>query len=200
MAPPLHIVGIGGTIRAHSTTDKALAWMMAAVEARGARTSLFKGADLDLPLYDPTSASQPDARLAMYLEAVRTCDALVVASPVYHGGPSGVVKNALDHLQPLMDDDRPYLTGRAVCCIAAGGGLPGAASTLSALRDVVHALRGWPTPMQVPINSTTAPFDAGGACMDAKLLNTLDAALINLMTFAGAMKSWRDGPVFADRL
>jgi FMN reductase len=123
-----------------------------------------------------------------FIEAVRASDALLIGSPVFHGGPPGLLKNAIDHLQPLMTDQRVYLSGRAVCCIAAGGGLPGAISTLSALRDVIHSLRGWPTPMQVPVNSSLAPFDEAGACVDPKLEKTMRAAAADMLAFLGAMR------------
>ena len=186
-AVAINVVGIGGAIREGSTSDTALGWMARELEERGAHVTVFKGRDIDFPLYDPTGASEPDGRLTAYLEAVRTCDALMISTPVYHGGPSGLVKNAIDHLQPLMTDERPYLTGRAVCCIAAGGGLPGAVASLSAMRDVIHALRGWPTPMQVPINASSHPFDDQGQCADPKLDRTLTAALDDLVGFATAM-------------
>ena len=37
--------------------------------------------------------------------------------------------------------------------------LAGAINTLSALRDIVHALRGWPTPLGAAINSAESVFD-----------------------------------------
>ena len=43
---------------------------------------------------------------------------VVIASPGYHGTVSGLVKNSLDYLEVLREDDRPYLDGRAVGVIA----------------------------------------------------------------------------------
>ena len=38
---------------------------------------------------------------------------------------------------------------------------------LSALRDVVHGLRGWPTPLGVTLNTAGAgPFAPDGTCVD----------------------------------
>ena len=71
-----------------------------------------------------------------------------------HGGPSGLIKNALDHLEELRDDERPYLDGRAIGCIVCAAGWQATATTLASLRSTVHALRGWPTPLGVTINST----------------------------------------------
>ena len=73
---------------------------------------------------------------------------IIVASPAYHGGVSGLVKNALDYVEDLRDAKRPYLDGRAVGCIACAGGWQAAVATLTGLRSISHALRGWPTPLQ----------------------------------------------------
>jgi FMN reductase len=42
---------------------------------------------------------------------VRGADALVFGSPGYHGTLSGLVKNALDYLEELGRDARPYVDG-----------------------------------------------------------------------------------------
>lgn len=183
----LRVVGIGGALRDGSTSDSTLSWMMAALNKMDVTTQTFRGHDLNFTVYDPSTSPSVDSRITDYLEAVRACDGLVISSPVYHGGPSGLIKNAIDHLQPLMGDVRSYLTGRVVCCIAAGGGLQGAVSTLSALRSVVHALCGWTTPMQVPINSSSKPFNDRGDCIDPKLEKMLNAAKEDLLNFANAM-------------
>ncbi|MEM6827228.1 MAG: NADPH-dependent FMN reductase [Pseudomonadota bacterium] len=178
----VRVVGIGGALRESSTSETALNWMLSSLEREGCATSSFVGCDIDFPMFSPRGGND-DKRLDGYLEAVRNADAVVLSSPVYHGAPSGLIKNALDHLQPLMEDERAYLTGRPVLCVAAGGGLQGAVNTLSSLRDIVHALRGWPTPMQVPISSSAKPFDDQGNCTDGRLEKSLLAARDNLLSF-----------------
>ena len=178
------IVGLGGSMRANSASALALDWMLAHLRDQGAETASVSGAQINFPMFD--GGSEADPAVGRWVEAVRNCDALIVATPVYHGAPSGLIKNALDHLQPLNDDRRPYLTGRAVCCIAAGGGVTGAVTALSCLRDVVHALRGWPTPMHVPIDSSAKPFDEAGTLVHARTEKLLTAALGDLALFLGA--------------
>lgn len=193
MSGVARVVGIGGAIRHGSTSETALRWIMAAIAARGIATATFFGQDLNFALFDPAAgAAGEDARILRYIETVRGCDAIVIASPVYHGNPSGLVKNALDHLQPLAGDARPYLSGRPVLCLAAGGGLQGAVGTLSALRDTVHALRGWPTPMQVPVNSSAKPFDDEGRCVDPRLEKAMSAGIDDLTRFVAAFAGQDD--------
>ncbi len=47
------IVGLGGTLRANSSTERALRYCLASVERQGGRTRFFSGPDLDLPMYAP---------------------------------------------------------------------------------------------------------------------------------------------------
>jgi FMN reductase len=81
---------------------------------------------------------------------------------------SGVVKNALDYVEDMRDDDPPYLDGRAIGTIACAHGWPATIHTLAAFRSVAHALRGWPTPMGSGIDSADEVFDRNGAVFDQK--------------------------------
>jgi FMN reductase len=151
----LLVVGIGGTLRPRSSTDRALRTALEAARAGGAETRCFAGTELaELPLYSPADDARTPATTEL-IEAVRLADGLIVASPGYHASLSGMVKNALDYLEDLRDDERPYLSGRGVGCIATGAGWQATVATLTALRSIVHALRGWPTPLGAAIN--TAP-------------------------------------------
>ena len=170
MAAP-HIVALGGTLRAESATGRLLAAALAKAEARGARTTLLTGNDIAFPHYEP-GAAEGDPRLVRYLEALRSADAIIVGSPGYHGTLSGLVKTALDYVEHLSKDARPYLDGLPVGLIATAAGWQAAVSTLQALRTITHSLRGWPTPMGLAIN-TAEPGDAILAC-DASMRIMVD--------------------------
>jgi FMN reductase len=154
------VVGLGGTLRAGSSTARALEAALSAAAAAGADTELLGADALQLPLYDPSAAATEG--VARLIENVRRADGVIIASPGYHGGPSGVVKNALDYLEELRADERPYLDGRSVGVIVCAAGWQATTTTLISLRSMVHALRGWPTPLGVAINSIEAPCDPDG--------------------------------------
>lgn len=160
-----HIVALGGTLRAGSTTGKLLASALAMAEARGARTTLLTGDDIAFPHYEPGNAEGNEA-ISRYLEALRGADAVIVGSPGYHGTLSGLVKTALDYVELLRGDERVYFDGLPVGLIATAAGWQAAVATLQALRTITHSLRGWPTPMGLAIN-TTEPGDAVTACNGA---------------------------------
>ena len=160
----LRIVGIGGSVDPDSQSERALRAVLAAAAEKGAATRIFSGPDLEFPAYH--SAAPTPAAAAEYLEVVRTADAVVISSPGYHGTVSGLVKNALDYLEALRTDDRPYLDGRPVGLIAVARGWQASMGTLTTLRQITHALRGWPTPFGLTVNSATSRFDEHGVADD----------------------------------
>lgn len=159
------IVGIGGTARPASSSECALRLCLAAAERNGAEVMQFSGSDIMLPIYDPGLPDRtPEAQ--KLLAALRDCDGVVLASPGYHGSMSGLIKNVLDYVEDLRSDRRPYFDARAVGLIVCAYGWQATGTTLTAMRSVVHALRGWPTPMGVGINSALKVFDGEGNCED----------------------------------
>ena len=159
-ATPL-IVGIGGSTRPRSSGELALRFCLKRAEQTGARTELLSAQDLQLPMYEPAPTTT-DPRAARLVDLVRRADAVIIASPAYHAGISGLVKNALDHLEELRDASPPYLDGKAIGCITTSQGQQGGALTLSSMRSVIHALRGWPTPLGVVIDTSAEPFGPDG--------------------------------------
>jgi hypothetical protein len=107
------IVGLGGTLRANSSTERALRYCLESVERQGGRTKLFCGQDLDLPMYAPH-------------ELERTPKAL----------------------------------------------------------ELVNALRAWPTPLGVAINSADEIWDDAGRLADVSVQSQLDLLASQLLAFA----------------
>ena len=182
-AKGLYIVAIGGASHAGSSTERALRLALSVAEAAGAETDLFTGADINLPVYAPESAERgPQAR--RLVEAMRRADGFLIGSPAYHGGLSGLVKNAIDYAEDLKDDERPYFDGRAVGCIATAAGWQGIAATLWAMRGIVYALRGWATPLGVGVNTADRAFDEDGECVVPGLRNQLELVGRQVVDFA----------------
>lgn len=175
------IVAIGGTLRDDSTTEAALRRVLFFADRLGARTRLFSGAQLDLPSYAPGRAAAPI--VVRLLDSLRVAAGVVIASPGYHGGISGMVKNVLDYTEEMANDAVPYFTGKPVGCVAAGLGWQGCNSTLHALRSVVHALRGWPTPLGIAFNTATPCFDAQGNCLVPQLEQQFELMAQQLIDF-----------------
>lgn len=160
------VVGIGGTTVSPSSTERALDIALRAAERRGAEVRMFGGAFLSrLPLYVPRAPERTSEESEL-VEAVRRADGILIASPGYHGSISGLVKNALDLLEDTAADPRAYFSGLPVGLIATAYGSQATGGTIAALRSIVHALRGWPTPLAAAVNSAVSRFSDDGACSD----------------------------------
>jgi FMN reductase len=181
-APAPLVVGLGGTLRANSSTERALRYCMAAVERQGGRTRLFAGKDIDLPMYAPHELERTQ-KAAELVGALREADAVVVASPGYHGSVSGLIKNALDYFEDLREDPRVYLDNTPFGCITCAYGWQAAVGTLTHLRSIGHALRAWPTPLGVAINSADQIWDEAGELIDETTKTQLDLLATQVLTF-----------------
>lgn len=183
MDKPL-VVGIGGTIGRVASTERALRIALDAAAEQGFRTRLFGGADMArLPLYDPR-AIERTAEEREFVDCVRAASAVIIGSPGYHGSISGVVKNALDLLEETARDRRPYLSDMPVGLIATAFGWQATGSTIAALRSIVHALRGWPTPFAAAINTQLVSFDDDGGASDPKVMEQLQLVGRQVARFA----------------
>jgi len=174
------ILAIGGSTRPNSSSELAVQLAARAAEEAGARVITITGRDLMLPIYDTETAERSEQATAL-VNAVRSANGILVASPGYHGGISGMIKNALDYIEDLSGDDSPYLHGKAVGCIAVAYGWQATVSTLHQLRQVTHALRGWPTPLGATINAASTRFEDDGSTSDdaaAQQLRTIGQQVV----------------------
>ena len=180
------IVGIGGTSRSHSSSEHALRQVLRHLEVMGADIELYTGHMLSsLPIYGGDQVVQSRLR-DQFIQSLRDADGVVISSPCYHGGVSGLIKNALDYVEDMRDDSRKYLDGRVVGVIACAYGNQGVGVVLSQLRQIVHALRGWPTPIGVGINSLEVRLTAED-CSDASTTQQIKLMADQLLQFVPRM-------------
>jgi FMN reductase len=163
---PLRIAGFGGTRNAKSSSVRALAVALDAARDVGAVVELLDLETLDIPFYE--WGAKPNADVDRFLAAFRAADGLIWACPLYHGTISGVFKNAIDWLEVLASDAPPYLADKPVGLVGlAGGGQ--ALQALTAMEQIVRALRGWSIPLVVPINRARDAFSIDGEVLDARV-------------------------------
>ena len=189
MNSPPFVVGIGGTTEPGSSTERALSLALSAAEAYGATVHMIGGTELAaLPHYRPRGA--PSKAAMDLLSAVRKADGIVFASPGYHGSISGLVKNAIDYLEETAKDSRVYLDGVPVGLVVTAYGWQATGPTLAALRAMVHALRGWPTPLGAAIKCYPGLF-VNGECTEPAVATQLQIVGQQVVQFIRARSSFR---------
>jgi len=68
--------------------------------------------------------------------------------------------------------------------VVTAAGEQAAVTTLAALRSVVHALRGWPTPLGVTIVTSDQVFDTAGNCISPRIETQLRILSQQVVEFA----------------
>jgi NAD(P)H-dependent FMN reductase len=149
------ILGILGSASKDSTSRAAMTAVQDRLDSTGRHFDLVDLAVEYRELHDLEQYPNPgdDSQTARLRHRVAAAHAVVLATPVYHGSFSALLKNFLDHL--LSD----AFHGKPVALIANGGGPRSGGIACEQLRSVVRSLSGWSTPTHLAI--TPGDFEGG---------------------------------------
>jgi NAD(P)H-dependent FMN reductase len=158
--PAIHIVGISGSLRVGSYTRRAIETALEGAAETGAEAHLIDLRDYQLVFRDGKDESAYPPDVFRLRADVRKADGVILGTPEYHGGVSGVLKNALD----LMGFDE--FEGKMLGLVGVSGGRMGAYDALNTLRSVGRALHAWVIPEQASIPEAWKIFSADGTITD----------------------------------
>ena len=161
------IVGIGGSLRANSYTQIALQLAAQRVEALGAEVEILDLRQLKLPFCNGGKEYPDFPDVQRLKDTVTNADGIILATPEYHGGVSGVMKNALD----LLSFDE--LSGKVTGLISVLGGQSNS-NALNELRLIIRWVHGWVIPEQIAIGQAWGVFSPEGKLTDEKLSQRFD--------------------------
>jgi FMN reductase len=160
----IQVAGICGSLRKGSFTRMALHGALAGAKEAGARTRLIDLSEYHLIFCDGKEDESGYPKDVFTLrEEVRAAQGIILATPEYHGGYSGVLKNALD----LMGFEE--FEGKMLGLVGVSGGGMGAFGAMNNLRAVGRALHAWVIPEQASIPEAYKVFDASGTLKDSAL-------------------------------
>lgn len=192
------VVGLCGSIREGSYTRMALAVALRGAQDAGAETQLIDLRNYKLVFCDGGNDESKYPKDVFKLrEEVRQANGIILATPEYHGGYSGVLKNALD----LMGFDE--FEGKMIGLVGVSGGRMGAFSALNSLRNIGRTLHAWVVPEQASVPGVSDVFDDNGNCKDKdteKRLKSVGrqvaqfACLHNSKTAREFLKLWEGAP------
>src|ERR687898_1932109 len=101
----INVLGVAGSLRQDSYSTLGLKIVLEEAKKYGSESYMLDLRELNLPLYDPggppsnesVSNNISKSGLERITTALKWADALILASPDYHGSMSGTVKNFLDY-------------------------------------------------------------------------------------------------------
>lgn len=169
-----YLLGLSGSLRREATNTKLI--RAAAASYGGA----FREGNLRLPLYDGDLEEESGipADVQALADLIAGAEAVVISTPEYNKGLSGVLKNALDWVSRTKGG--PW-AGKPVAIMSAAAGRAGGERAQFSLRHCMTAFR--PDILQGPelmVAASHNAFDEQGALTDdfaQKLLDELMTAL-----------------------
>lgn len=151
------LLGLSGSLRKDSTNS-----MLLREAARLFGDATYQEADLRFPLYDgdEEAANGVPGVVQKVADQIAAADAVLISTPEYNKGPSGVLKNALDWISRTQG--RPW-TGKPVAVMTAAAGRAGGERAQMILRGFMVPFR--PVILQGPeihLAQSGDQFDANG--------------------------------------
>jgi chromate reductase len=180
MSDSLKLVAFCGSLRKASFNRLSL---QAFIERLPAGTSVQTIEIGDWPLYDADVQAKgfPD-KVQAAQKAMLEADGVVLVSPEYNYGISGVLKNAIDWLSRMTP--QPFAT-KPTALFGASMGLLGTARAQYQLRQTLVFLDGRPlNKPEVFANAFAGAFDTDGNLTDAKLIQQIAAQMQALASWA----------------
>lgn len=174
------LLGLSGSLRKGATNRKLLR-----EAARLFDPVSYTEADLNLPLYDGDleDAEGIPAPVQMLADQIGQADAVIISTPEYNKGPSGVLKNALDWVSRTKGN--PWAS-KPVAVMSAAGGRAGGERAQMILRACMVPFQ--PRILQGPeihIADSSNEFDDQGRLLSERYENSLHTLMQKLRAEAG---------------
>jgi chromate reductase, NAD(P)H dehydrogenase (quinone) len=171
------LLGLSGSLRKGSYNSAILA-ALAEIVVGEASLDLFPLNDV--PLYDQDSDTEaPPAVVVRLRAAVASADGVIIASPEYNAGMSGVLKNALDWIS------RPYgkstLTGKPVLTLTSSPASTGGARAQAQLNETLTAIAAQIVLRPQAVIGSVHSKMTGGKFTDTKALQFLKEGVADLL-------------------
>jgi chromate reductase len=187
MEQKISLLGIAGSLR-KASYNKAI--LRAALELlpENAKMDIF---DLEgIPPFNQDLEEQPPKRVKEFKEAIRSADAILIATPEYNYSIPGVLKNAIDWAS------RPYVEnafkGKPVAIMGASIGMLGTARAQYHLRQCFIFLDMYPINRpEVMVPFAHEKVDGTGKLTDEKAIGFIRELLKSLVDWTIQLRSAR---------
>jgi NAD(P)H-dependent FMN reductase len=181
----INVLGVAGSMRQDSYSTLGLRMVLEEAKKYYSESYLLELRDINLPLYDPSgpSSNNPSFNnsnnvLEKITTALKWADALVLASPDYHGSMSGTLKNFLDY---FWEDFAGKTFGYIIASHEKG------LTVADQMRTAVRQCYGWSMPYNISINGEK-DFDSKGNLVNSALVKRIKMLARDLVTYGALIR------------
>jgi FMN reductase len=161
------VLGIAGSEREDSRARTALQVALKAARKAGAKVEVLDVSNLDG--HAGTVHDLPQDEVADRVgTAVANADALIVATPTFHGGISGPLRSILESIP------NDAIAGKATALVSVTGGSADRGDPLEPLRQQLQGLRAWVVPNRAVVPFAFRAFDRSGNPTDPAVRERLE--------------------------
>lgn len=184
----MQIAIILGSVRTGRQSDQVCHYLAKALDQeKNIEAKLLDLADYDLPIYKEKWADQdpPPKGLYEFSLELKQADAIILASPEYHGSYTGVLKNALDHYWKEF-------ARKPIGVVATGSGKFGGVNASTHMQQLILSLGAYPMPFKLLIPFIEDAFDENGTPINEKLKQNIHKFIKEFTWFASALVTYKD--------
>jgi NAD(P)H-dependent FMN reductase len=147
------------------------------------QTELIDLREYKLPILEErlNEISTPLPTVLQFCSKLGQADGVLIVTPEYKGGYPGVLKNALDYLEPQALRYKPI----GICTVSSGGF--GGLNCLTQLQLICLALGGLPIPDKLPVSNVQELFDERGNLRNSSFKAKLESFIEELVWYTEAM-------------
>ena len=168
----LRVLGVGSSMRRESFSTETLKIILKKVIENGGDARLLDLYSNPLPMYT-AEYSENSRGIQHAVELVNWADAIVLATPDYHGSMAGSLKNFLDYFwAEFAGKTFGYL------CSSHEKGL----TVMDQMRTAIRQCYGWSLPYGISINSNQ-DFNADSKIINKQLLSRLESFARDLVVY-----------------
>jgi len=174
----LKVLGVGSSMRQDSFSTETLKIILNKVTKNGGDTRLLNLYSNPLPMYT-AEYNEKLSGIKHAVELVNWADAIVLATPDYHGSMAGSLKNFLDYFwAEFAGKTFGYL------CSSHEKGL----TVMDQMRTAIRQCYGWSLPYGISINSNQ-DFNADREIINVQLLGRLESFARDLVVYGGLISN-----------
>jgi NAD(P)H-dependent FMN reductase len=174
----LKVLGVGSSMRHGSFSTETLKIILNKVNKNGGDTRLLNLYSNPLPMYT-AEYNEKLSGIKHAVELVNWADAIVLATPDYHGSMAGSLKNFLDYFwAEFAGKTFGYL------CSSHEKGL----TVMDQMRTAIRQCYGWSLPYGISINSNQ-DFNADREIINVQLLGRLESFARDLVVYGSLISN-----------
>jgi FMN reductase len=182
------VLGIAGSEREDSRARTALQVALKAARKAGAKVEVLDVSNLDGRA--GTVHDLPEDEVADRVgTAVAHADALIVATPTFHGGISGPLRTILESIP------NDAIAGKATALVSVTGGSAEHGDPLEPLRQQLQSLRAWVVPNRAIVPFAFRAFDRAGNPTDPEIRERLETVGREVARYGRLLQEMRPTPV-----